>query len=349
LLAGDAFWLRRVQRLRGDALLALGDLTEAAAAYDLAGSLGWTGRALVYLRQARTADALRLAELSWTELRGAEDALIRESARVVYGIALREQGLVRPAIEHLTAARRFFARAGYCWQLIGVDLHLAHAYLALDDPAWTPNMREAVQAAARAGPVILPWWEPRTVAGLCVGLLRWDSSTGPIVCTLIPRMAADAREFLRRLGDVPGAWHVQLLDAVVNATDPKTDTGAVLCDLVSTCRDRSLRAQIASAMASTSSELIILVLRRDYLLTWREIQVLLVYYLEPSRNGYASAATSRRDYAQSLGLSENTLKVHIANLRRKLALAQHASLRALLGELERLQGAADRQQLVPQD
>jgi DNA-binding NarL/FixJ family response regulator len=136
-------------------------------------------------------------------------------------------------------------------------------------------------------------------------------------------------------------WHGQLLDAVLNATDPKTDAGSVLLDLVSSCRDRSLRAQIASAMTTTSSERVILLLRRDYLLTWREIQVLLVYYLEPSRNGYASAAASRRDYAQALGLAENTLKVHIANLRRKLALSQHASLRALLRELGHLQVEAD--------
>jgi ATP/maltotriose-dependent transcriptional regulator MalT len=346
LLAGDAFWLRRIQRLRGDAFLALGQLTEAAAAYDLAGSLGWTGRALVYLRQAHLVDALRLAELSWTDLRGADDALVRESARVVYGIALREHGQTRPAIQHLTDARRFFAGAGYCWQLIGVDLHLARAYLALDDPTWAPTIREAVQRAAKAGPVTLPWWEPRTVADLCVGLLRWDSKAGPIVCTLVPRLTADAREILRRLPDVPSTWHAQLLDAALNATDPNTDAGTVLGDLVSTCRDQSLRAQIASAMAATSSERIVRVLRRDYLLTWREIQVLLVYYLEPSRNGYASAAASRRDYAESLGLAENTLKVHIANLRRKLALSQHASLRALLAELERLQGTPARQLIV---
>jgi predicted negative regulator of RcsB-dependent stress response len=338
LLSGDAFWLNRIQWLRGDALVRLDRLDEAAQAYERAGPLGWMGRAFVCLRSGRPHDALRLSELAWNEQQGSEHALIRECARVVHAVALRHCGPAGHAVPLLRDARAFFARNGYRWHLAAVDLHLAKALIEAGEPAERSLMHEALRSVVERNTAVLPWWEPRMVADLCVSLLL-DGDGAASIWPVLYRLGPDAVQILHRLAELPSSMHRSLLDAVLGAFGGEGDISAVLSDLKATCGNTSVRVTVSQALEATCSARLMVSLRRDYRLTWREIQVLLVYYLEPSLDGHNAKLASRQEYAESLGMTENTLKVHVANLRRKLDLCERASIQSFVQRLD-CQGAS---------
>lgn len=57
-------------------------------------------------------------------------------------------------------------------------------------------------------------------------------------------------------------------------------------------------------------------LRTQKGLTWRELDVLVAYYLPPP----GAARVSRRQLASMLALSDHTLRHHVRRLRRKLGM-----------------------------
>ena len=167
-------------------------------------------------------------------------------------------------------------------------------------------------------------------------MLLLDGGAAADVWRVASRLGQEAIWILRRVSELPAALQSQAFEAVLSTVDPESDVGAILRDLVDTCADHSVRAVVSRALEVTCTARIMLSLRGQYCLTWREIQVLLVYYLESTQNGQSGETLPRYKYAHALGVTENTLKVHIANLRRKLALPDHATSRSVVHHLEHL-------------
>jgi len=71
-------------------------------------------------------------------------------------------------------------------------------------------------------------------------------------------------------------------------------------------------------------------LRSKMGLSWREIEILVEYYLRQASLTGADGERLRRDYAERLGISENTLRCHVNNLRNKLQLPKWVSGKLVL-------------------
>ena len=65
-------------------------------------------------------------------------------------------------------------------------------------------------------------------------------------------------------------------------------------------------------------------------LSWREIEMLVEYYLRAATCPVAVGDQARRECARRLNISEHTVRVHINNVRRKLAIPRRISGKAVL-------------------
>ncbi|MDO8632894.1 MAG: hypothetical protein Q7R41_20625, partial [Phycisphaerales bacterium] len=83
----------------------------------------------------------------------------------------------------------------------------------------------------------------------------------------------------------------------------------------------SLRRGVESGAVSAAG---IERLRQRYLLTWREVEVFVMYYLTPAVVGRMAGTSLRRTCADKLHVSENTVRAHIKSIRLKLDLPGEA-------------------------
>jgi len=91
----------------------------------------------------------------------------------------------------------------------------------------------------------------------------------------------------------------------------------VATDLLHSCHDSTARRCIREALASgLLGPYDLARLRGEGGLTWKEIEVLIAYYLKPGENEQDRRFRSR--LAGAMAVSEHTLKVHIRSIRRKL-------------------------------
>ncbi|QIZ38604.1 hypothetical protein [Saccharopolyspora sp. ASAGF58] len=87
--------------------------------------------------------------------------------------------------------------------------------------------------------------------------------------------------------------------------------------IIEDCPDPAIRKRLATAHRAAEVPAAIIEQLRARSLTWREIDVFIVYYLRAG--GHLGTGSSLRDRtARTLGISEHTLKSHITHIRAKI-------------------------------
>lgn len=104
--------------------------------------------------------------------------------------------------------------------------------------------------------------------------------------------------------------------------DREPTDGDMLPDVIESCADPAIRARLTTAHGEGVITSELLTVLRERGLTWREVDVFVVYYLRSG--GSLGEGTSLRDRtARMLRISEHTLKTHITRIRTKLDLPEH--------------------------
>jgi len=139
------------------------------------------------------------------------------------------------------------------------------------------------------------------------------------------------------LGASDSECQQQVLGLIRNSAGMDSPLVHLLDDMLFSCRDSSVRLTLCNHIAE-GRVLIegVLRLQQEFDLTWREIQVLVCYYLEPYWGGISPEAHSRKRCAERLHLAENTLRVHLVNLRHKLCLPEGATAISIYELMQRL-------------
>jgi hypothetical protein len=146
--------------------------------------------------------------------------------------------------------------------------------------------------AAAAAPRAVPLGRMRRGARLAAALVDWARGQEASRDARAPAVGAPA-------AGTPQAWAPAAPGAGVRRPGRRGDGGSVLAQQRLTPQGIAL-------------------LRDGYRLTWREIDVLLRYYLAPPPPG--DEASTRRALAQQLGLTNGTLRAYVHGIRAKLGL-----------------------------
>lgn len=342
LVGEDPYWLEMLNLTRASALIDLGMYEEAEDALDLTGAESKTRLAFLRLRQGRTNDALRIAKLAWSRFESSESALERESARVVLGLAFLAAGSPAAARPHLQDAAAFFADRGYTHCLASVWWHLAMVEYDDERPQLGASyLAQALDLMAEKGLGHLQWWLPEPSAWQCVRALR--AKIAKTHRELVGRLAAERLRgeeclpLLTLLEPEYSELHPLVASVVQQAAGPGSPLSQLTSDLLYSCRDGLTRARLSIHLAHRRIlSQGVLRLRHKFGLTWKESEVVVGYWLEPLWQGIAPQHESRRQCAERLNLAENTLKVHVVNLRRKLDLPTGSTAIPVYGLMQEL-------------
>ncbi len=307
-------WLAR---WRGIALRDLDRFAEAASNCPPS-QRGRLERAFLLVRQGRRREALQWAEECYRELTWHPWVSLQTAAQVTWATALGANGLLEESRHLLQEAATLLREKGYRHKLSSVNLHLARALYATGrSTAGDRALEEAFTVAAQAGLYHFWWWDPPLVLDLCTRAL----SRG--LC------AEYAGELARRRFSAQYAPSFLALASVGDATVRSrawTVLRAMLEDqpierVLDGCQDPGVRKAILADLAEgvlTPAGLI--ELRRQFGLSWKEVQVFSSYYLRAGQDEAVKEPHVRQQCARTLCLSENTLKTHVNRIRRKLRL-----------------------------
>lgn len=303
-----------------------GNFEAAEADLTAAGEKGVAELAMLRLFQGDGEQALLLAR---SALRAgiAETAVERARAEGTLGIVLAHQGLREAAERHLSVAEDVLKGSGGEFRLLGLQLHRAVLHLDHGNTADCDRiLRHVFRQASAKGHRHFLWWSPAVMARLCARAFRQRIEPDFAFMLASTRLDATQAAFFRELvddGSDGGSGGVRrealsLLQEIGNLDDACRVAAE---QLLGNCKNNSIRRDLTGALASGLLPLKgFSTLRDQYDLTWREAQIFVVYYLEPTLRPGTNNGNLRKDCARKLFLSENTLRVHVKNLRRKLDL-----------------------------
>lgn len=327
LAQGDHRPLHRIWTWRGIAHRDVGafgqaehDLRQAGRDYRITGHSAQREMAFLNLRRGYLAEGLRLAEESHRAAPAQESQAERAARQAVYGIALAAVRDRPRGLAELADAAEAFRRQGRRQQLASIQWHRARFLLeegragdALEE------VEPAILWASARGVYQLWWWDPQAVARLLPSAL--GAGLAPTYLLELARLRLrpeDYRFLYPALETVDPSLRPQLLDTLREISGGVADHDAAT-DLLLGCQDPGARRCIGDALACDLLAPVDLVrLRGEMGLTWKEIEILVLYYLrheDDDPDGHF-----RKRLAESLALSEETVKVHIRSIRRKLQL-----------------------------
>jgi len=312
---------QRLCMWRGNVLTDIGEYIEAEVLYQMAGfpdaEMAWLN-----VRQRQYTRAVTIAREALDRVADRE-LLARASLLTVLGIALGLVGQGQRALDTLQEAAVLLASHGYTHHLASCHLHMAR--LMIEAGAHQDGLRLLLQTMAVAeslGFYHFYWWDPALLAPL-LRLVSRDSAFQPFLHKLVNGHPGknDYRHLAALLGRSAGDEN----DAALAQPDSHDSPDLDAHELLASCRDSAACARISDAIDSggLSSECLIR-LRREYALTWREIEVFVVYYLDRDASDSEAVVPLRRKMAVMLHMTENTLKSHVKSIRRKLGLSATA-------------------------
>lgn len=315
----------------GNSLRDSGRFVEADEIYTDSGWDAEMERVYLALVAGRGHSAGRAALDLYRAHRTSEDMEDRGTAEVVISAVLRENRELDRALEHIRQAVSIWGEHGYQIRLFSALLHQARLEYELARPSQgRATLARAFELAADRHYFHCYWWDPALVAGLCYHALadgvfveyaaelverRLRGFAVESLAPLLQHRRADVR---RRVSD--------LLSSIPHQRVSDSPGG-----LLGECTDSRVRASLLRAVKEglvTPSG--VQMLRSKKGLSWREIEVLVEYYLRRASLSVSEADHLRRDFAQQLGISENTLRCHVNNLRSKLQLPKWVSGKLVL-------------------
>jgi len=343
LVGEDKAFLDRLHFARASALIDLGRYEEAEETLERVGAEARVSLAFLRLRQGQPRDALRMATLAWNRLQTCESVVDRESGAVVLALASAATGSLDTARTHLARVASFFHGHGYSHFLASVWWQRAWVeYEACMPDDATRYLVRALDALAEMDFHHLRWWLPGPGSRLCAYALHNGIREELVSGLVMGELKGDAcLPLVGLLGVSDPERHHRVLGLIRNSAGKESPLVHLLDDMLFSCRDASVRSTLWSQVAEGHILIQgVLRLRQEFDFTWRELQALVCYYLEPYWGGISLESHSRKRCAERLHLAENTLRVHLVHLRRKLGLPEGATALMVCEQMHRL-GVSD--------
>lgn len=250
-----------------------------------------------------------------------ESVAIRSTAEVILAIVLRECREAPAALTHIREAVSLMRSHGFRLRLASALLHQAGIEYDLARLSEARgSLARALEIAAADGYYHFFWWDPRLVGLLCQKALAEDMYSEYIselslrrldrqnATALVP-LLNDRRESVRRRAH-------RILSCLMQEK-PQTAIDAALAS----CGELRIRSVLSRAIEEgVISPSGVQALRSTHRLSWREVEIVVEYYLKTAIDDTIPDGPVRKECAERLGISENTLRCHVNKIRQKLAL-----------------------------
>lgn len=312
---------------QGNALRDSGRTAEAERCYAQTDGAADLERCFISLLspKSRQAGRVEAADL-YRQYRDSESVVVRSTAELVFAVAMAKNHETAKAQEHAKEAVRLLKAGGYRMRLASALLHQAQIEYDLPRPSEAKeSLTRALEIAQAEGLYHFFWWDAETITSLCrralsegpyaeyvteLALRRLDSGSAPALLPLLQDQRSEVRQRAH----------------TILSSLPQKGTGNVRDELLSDCGDPRTRDSLLQSIAEdVISPQGVQILRSKHALSWREIEILVEYYLRPATGPVPSGARLRQECAQRLNISEYTVRCHVNNLRGKLALPNWVS------------------------
>ncbi|MHB9092071.1 MAG: helix-turn-helix domain-containing protein [Chloroflexota bacterium] len=323
----DHLLWKKINLWRGNVHRDRGDYDLASESYHLAEDRALVERAYMLLRQGEIQKAMSALRLASGTCEGRQGLVDQAIANATLGLVFEACGEMDLASEHLRLAIRVFEEKGIRQRLASAHCHLAYLeFKSGKSPAGVSHLDAALGIAADCDLVHFNWWDAAKFAFLVGQALRTGTRTQQVARMLKAKLTGDCRTQLLTLFVFPDADVRDVVDRILvemadlSLSSPDVSK-RIVDNLLWDCTDaevgKRIRAFIYGGVLSVDS---LARLRNRHGLTWREIEVFCAYYLRADQ-GQRQEGFSRRHVADLLCMAENTLKVHVGSIRRKIGLA----------------------------
>lgn len=283
--------------------------------------------ALLRLRQKDSDEALRVARVAHRARDRHETAVERARANGTLAIICASRGLYEAAEQHYHEAEVSLQASNCLLRLLSLRLH--RAGMALDRGRFDAAnllIRQTLGAARQRGYRHFLWWDPFVLAKVCAQALLMRIEVPYVREIALGRLGRDETVHFRGLlnADTESVRNDAL--AILQGLSESGSVDASALDaLFQECDNPRTRASLKRAVeAGAVSSVGIDRLRHRYGLTWKELEVFVMYYLSPAVLGHKAGTNLRRMCAEQLFVSENTVRAHIKSIRLKLDLRGEA-------------------------
>lgn len=312
----------------GNALRDSGRFGEAEKAYEVGGWEAPLESTFMDVLLCRGASALSRAEGLYQQSRLTESFLEKSAAEVILATALHECGESAKALGHIKHAVGLMEGAGFRLRTVSALWHEAGMEYELRLPEARATLARALQLASDCGWCHFFWWDPQLMTFLYQRALEEDVLPDLALQLGRRRLAVGRADAVARVPLGTAATRHQ--PGMVSILDPHHAHRESLAKLLLGCGDEQIKGYLQEAVARDLVSVGGLFrLRDDFLLTWREIEVFIDYYLREALPSSPTSTPLRVSCANRLGISPSTVRYHVRNIRSKLDLPDSLSGRAI--------------------
>lgn len=309
----------------GNSLRDKGRYAEADQAYERSVPAGKWERIFLAIVAGRAKSVRHTAANLYSGCRQAESVILRSTAEVVMGAVLRECREQDEALAHLREGIRTLRTHGFRLRLASALLHQSRVEYDLSRPSDArESLSEALRLAETEGYYHFFWWDRDLITLLCqkalsegilpdyVGQLVVQSLGSRGTAVLVPLLHDRRAEVRRRAHGLM-------------ASLPQGGPGSQ-DEVLAGCTDLRVRESVAQAIDDgLLSQEGVQLLRTRFDLSLREVEILTEYYLRPAAGPAVASTQLRKECSLRLNISENTVRCHVNNIRRKLTLPDWAT------------------------
>jgi len=313
----------------GNSLRDSGRYAEAEKAYLESSREAELESAYLALLSNRRCEARSLATDLHRRFRDSEGILERTTAGVVLSAVLRATGELDKALEQVREAATSLAAHGYQLRLASALLHQARLEFDLSMPADARHtLLRAFGLAAANGYYHFFWWDHDLVASLCEEAFGGEICVEYVSDLATRRLESRWPEILTSLAQHRKPEVRRRAMSILSSLPAAGDSSA---PILSECSNPTVRNYLLEAIedAVISAEGV-KVLRARHGLSWREVQIVVDYYLRTSLQPMTVSSQMRDECARRLHISQNTVRSHVNNIRGKLGLPKALSGRLVL-------------------
>lgn len=277
-------------------------------------------RLFLALLLGRAQSVKRWAMELYSECMSSETVRNRGSAEVVLGIVLRDCHELSEGLEHVRQGVSLLSAHGYRLRLASALFHQAHIeFLLSRQEEGMESLRRAFKLSAEGEFFHFFWSDHRVIASSCQRALTSNALSvyaAGLESRSLARVDGGRRLPLQSDGREKAGNDYKSILPPSPSSAMDLSQYSVLSDCTAPESRRLLSRAINDGILSSED---LRLLRSRTHLTWREIEVLVEYYLRPATQPSAAEVSLRKDCAQRLFISENTLRCHVNSIRGKLA------------------------------
>jgi len=313
-----AGWLGNVYRDSGE-------LARAKLHYDNADGRFDAERAFLLLRMGNLQESLRIAQDATASRISLESPPDKAHAQVAYALGLDALGLREAAVQTLESAADVLQKHGYAQRYASACMRIAELWRAMGEGQrcrlW---LQRWLGFAREHGLCHFQWWDPQVFVSALTEAFRQRVDVQYAIRLAVRRLQPEELDALREWidGGQTGTPCIRPRDASTTAafmTSP--EAGPDLEQAIASCRDPQVRVAVREALdRGLVTDGLLARLRGPFQLTWKEVLIFLSYYLQAAYQPSTPETRLRARIADELCISENTLKCHVASIRRKLGL-----------------------------